>query len=115
MDHNIIDALLWNSTRIGHGYALMKHPIVWNTVRQKKIAIEVCPISNQVLKLVHDMRNHPAAVMISQNVPVVISNDDPGFWGVKGLSYDYYYAYMSFYPVFSGLEALKSLVFASIE
>lgn len=115
MDNNLIDALLWNSTRIGHGYALMKHPVLWKKVKEKRIALEICPLSNQVLKLVHDMRNHPATFYVSENIPIVISNDDPGFWNAKGLSYDFYYAFMAFFPAYSGLEALKKLVFASIE
>lgn len=115
VDNNVIDALLWNTTRIGHGYALMKHPVLWNTVKEKRIAVEVCPLSNQVLKLVLDMRNHPATFYVSENIPIVISSDDPGFWGAKGLSYDFYYAFMSIFPAYSGLEVLKKLVFTSIE
>ena len=48
MDENIIDALLLNTTRIGHGYAMAKHPTAQRMARNKAIAIEVNPISNQV-------------------------------------------------------------------
>lgn len=37
-----------NTARIGHGYALVKHPILWNAVKSRGIALEICPISNQV-------------------------------------------------------------------
>ena len=114
MDHSLIDALFFNTTRIGHGYALMKHPVLWNSVRNRRIAVEICPISNQVLKLVGDLRNHPATFYVSQDIPIVIGSDDPGFWNAKGLSYDLYYAYMSFFPAYTGLEALKKLVATSI-
>ncbi|XP_037898624.1 adenosine deaminase 2-like isoform X1 [Glossina fuscipes] len=113
-DLNLFDAILLNTTRIGHGYALMKHPILWKAVKERNIAIEVCPISNQVLHLVWDLRNHPGAFYLSQNIPVVISSDDPGFWGAKGLSYDYYYAIMSLASNQSGLRTLKQLVWNSI-
>lgn len=47
-DRNLIDAVLLNTSRIGHGYALTKHPQVMKVVKERGIAIEVNPISNQV-------------------------------------------------------------------
>lgn len=73
-DVNLIDAILMNTKRIGHGYSLYKHPILWAAFKEKDIAIEISPISNQVLHLVQDLRNHPAAFYISENVPIVVSN-----------------------------------------
>jgi adenosine deaminase-related growth factor len=73
-DFNLIDAILMNTKRIGHGYSLYKHPILWEEFKKKDIAVEVSPISNQVLGLVHDLRNHPAAFYISENVPIVVSH-----------------------------------------
>lgn len=104
-----------NTTRIGHGYALLKHPIIWNAVLTKRIAIEVSVVSNQVLHLVHDLRNHPAAIYLALNIPVVITNDDPSFWGAKGLSYDWYYAFMALAPANAGLKLLKQLALNSIQ
>ena len=114
-DLNLLDALLLNTTRIGHGYALSKHPVLWKTVQKRDIAIEISPISNQVLHLVADLRNHPASFYISNNIPIVICSDDPGFWDAKGLSYDFYYALMSLAPKNSGLKLLKQLVWNSIK
>lgn len=112
---NLIEAVLLNTHRIGHGYALFKHPVLWNAVRARNIGIEVCPISNQVLNLVRDLRNHPGAFYVSENMPMIISNDDPGFWNAKALSYDFYYAFMSFAPVNAGLKTLKQLALNSIK
>ncbi|XP_059164002.1 adenosine deaminase AGSA-like [Physella acuta] len=44
---NIADAILLNATRIGHGYALGKHPKFLQKVKEQNIAVEVQPISNQ--------------------------------------------------------------------
>ncbi|XP_030562809.1 adenosine deaminase 2 [Drosophila novamexicana] len=113
-DINMLDALLLNTTRIGHAFALVKHPILMNAVKARQIAVELNPISNQVLHLVSDMRNHPGAQYLALDVPVVVCNDDPGFWNAKGLSYDFYYAIMSMAPNNAGIRVLKTLVFNSI-
>jgi adenosine deaminase CECR1 len=72
-DVNLIDVILMNTKRIGHGFSLYKHPVLWAAFKARDIAIEISPISNQVLHLVQDLRNHPAAFYISENVPIVVS------------------------------------------
>jgi len=47
-------------------------------------------------------------------MPIVIGDDDPGFWNAKGLSYDLYYAIMSLAPNNGGLKILKTLVWNSV-
>ena len=40
-DLNVIDALLLNTTRVGHGYAIAKHPEAKRIAKEKGISIEV--------------------------------------------------------------------------
>lgn len=103
------------SRRIGHGYALAKHPKVIDLVKINNIAVEVNPISNQVLKLVDDYRNHPASVFMAQNVPIVISSDDPSFWEVTPLSHDFYIAFLGIASRHSDLRTLKKFAINSIQ
>ena len=51
-DANIMDAILLGTKRIGHGYAIVKHPEVKKLARSKNIPLEICPISNQVFKII---------------------------------------------------------------
>ncbi|EDW14736.1 adenosine deaminase 2 [Drosophila mojavensis] len=114
-DWNMMDAILLNTKRIGHGFALPKHPQLWSTIKKRNIAIEVNPLSNQVLGFIWDLRNHPASFLIAENFPIIISADDPGVWGAKGLSYDFYYAFMAMAPVEADLRFLKQLALNSMK
>ncbi|XP_055385140.1 adenosine deaminase 2-like [Condylostylus longicornis] len=113
-DLNMLDAILLNTRRIGHAYALAKHPQLWDTIKSRKIAIEVNPISNQILGYIWDLRNHPAAFYIAEDLPLIISGDDPGIWNGKALSYDFYYAFMSFTSAHADLRVLKQFALNSI-
>ncbi|EGC34793.1 hypothetical protein DICPUDRAFT_48090 [Dictyostelium purpureum] len=87
---NLYDAVLLKTKRIGHGLQLTKHPLLMEAVLKDNIGIEVCPISNQVLGFVSDMRTHPAFDLLEQGFPLTISPDDPAIYNYYGLSYDFF-------------------------
>jgi adenosine deaminase CECR1 len=80
------------------------------------MAIEVCPISNQVLGYVADLRSHPAGLYINSGLPVVICPDDPGIWKCT-LSYDFYEAFMAWGLDLKCLKqlAMNSLVYSAMD
>uniref|UniRef100_A0A0B7AWX8 adenosine deaminase n=1 Tax=Arion vulgaris TaxID=1028688 RepID=A0A0B7AWX8_9EUPU len=114
-DDNLADALLLNATRIGHGYALIKHPKLRHLVRERNIPVEVNPISNQVLHLVSDPRNHPMTALMADNFPIVVSSDDCATWEALPLSHDYYMAFMDLSGQDADLTFLKQLAINSIK
>lgn len=81
-------------------------------MKQNQNLIEVSPISNQILGYVSDLRNHPARVLLANNVNISINSDDPGVFGYDGLSYDFWMAYLNWDLT---VKDLKKLIFNSIE
>ncbi|XP_048482434.1 adenosine deaminase 2-A [Plutella xylostella] len=114
-DDNLVDAILLGAKRLGHAYALPKHPILMEEVRKRDIGLEVNVISNAVLSLVRDVRNHPLALFLAQGLPVVLSSDDPGVWEADPLSHDFYVAFVGVASRLSDLRLLKTLALNSLK
>lgn len=109
---NLFDVILLGSRRIAHGYNIFRYPTLMDLVKEKKIALEICPWSNQVLRLVEDLRDHPAASYIARGLPITINPDDPGVLDYPGVYYDYYAAFMAWDV---DIKVLKQLVINSLE
>lgn len=93
-DENLIDAVLLGARRIANAYAITKHPLVMALVKRFGTAIEISPVGNQVLQMGTDYRNHPAATMIANDVPFVLSSGIPSFCRTKPLSHDFYISFL---------------------
>ena len=94
-NENLIDAHVLGTRRIGHGINLYLFPSLEQEFRSGPTALEVCPISNQTLGYVTDVRLHPANGYIRRGLTCVISYDDPCILGNDGLSYDFWTACMA--------------------
>ena len=108
----MIDAYILGTKRIGHGFNLFRYPELEKKLIEEKIAIEVCPISNQILGYVSDLRDHPARNYFKRGVPIVIAADDPFMFCTAGSTYDFYAAVLAWDL---GLSEIKQLCLNSIE
>jgi len=112
-DENLYDAILLGTKRIGHGFSIVKHPKIMEICREREIAIEVCPISNEILRLTSSMPMHPLPIMLNNGIPVALCSDDPGTFGHMGLTFDYYQVLVS--SEITGLSTLGALARDSIQ
>jgi len=115
-DGNLFDAILLGTKRIGHGFSLHKHPHLISLVKQNDICVEVCPISNEILRLTSSILSHSLPAMLAHGVPVSLNNDDPGILGQKttgSMTHDYWQVLQAFDNV--GLEGLGDLAFTGVK
>ncbi|KAK5148931.1 hypothetical protein LTR04_000302 [Oleoguttula sp. CCFEE 6159] len=77
---NLYDALLLNASRIGHGFSLMKHPRLVEEYKRNNICIEVCPISNELLHLCRNVKEHPFPQLLAAGLHCTINSDNPSLF-----------------------------------
>ncbi|KAI0709749.1 Metallo-dependent hydrolase [Earliella scabrosa] len=111
-DMNLYDAILLGTKRIGHGFSIYKHPHLMDLCREKGICLEMCPISNEILRLTGSMPMHPLPAIVNHGVPVALCSDDPSAFGNMGLTFDFFQVYVA--SEVNGLHTLRQLVWDSI-
>lgn len=74
--------------RIGHGIQIINDPRVMEIVANRRIPLEVCPISNYLTQAFKTYEEHPIRKLMQAGVRVTINSDDPGVFATT-LSDDY--------------------------
>src|SRR5699024_6748795 len=94
--------------------SLYKHPLLIEMVKDKRILIECCPISNEILRLTGSIQTHPLPALLSRGVSVSLCNDDPAILGHgrNGLTHDFWQALQGLDNM--GLTGLAMMVENSI-
>lgn len=114
---NSRDASVMSRYRIGHGFNMNKIQgcvrgiaFIDGAVQAQPMEpmLEICPISNQLLRYYTDLRNHPAYELMMQGIGCVVCNDDPQLLGNKGLSYDFWEMYVG---MWLDLNTIKGLTY----
>lgn len=62
--------------RIGHGIAAMKDDHLMETLKERKIALELCPISNMQTKAVENMKDYPINKFLKKGIKVTVNTDN---------------------------------------
>ena len=73
----IWDALQFNPPRIGHGFRAVEDPTLVEKLREREIALEICPTSNICTRCVPHWEDHPLRKLWDAGVLVTINSDDP--------------------------------------
>ena len=93
-NRNIEQALDLGIKRIGHGLNLYRYPDVEARVKAGNVMLEVCPISNQLLGYVGDLKDHPAAGYIKRGLNVTLNSDDCSIFDTTFITDDLLLAYL---------------------
>ena len=115
---NAFDALLLNSKRLGHALGLRDHPFLMRMVNASRVGLELCPVSNQLLRFFDDIRTHPGATYVAQGLPVTLNSDDPEIYGYSSSAPtpDFFMAYLSWDLSLASVKqiAVNSLLYSAL-
>ena len=67
--------------RIDHGNRSLEDPVLVQRILADGLTLTVCPLSNQKLCVVSDLRQHPIKTMLDLGLKATINSDDPAYFG----------------------------------
>ncbi len=67
--------------RVDHGIRAMEDPVLVERLRDERVPLTVCPLSNVCLRVVDTLANHPLPAMLREGLVVTINSDDPPYFG----------------------------------
>ena len=114
---NLIDAYLLGVSRVGHGLNLFRFPDLHSRFIKSEICLEVCPISNQRLGYMADIRSHPATEYLRTGMAISLCSDDPSYMENESLTDDFFAAVVCWDLGLSELKQLgiNSIMYSALE
>jgi adenine deaminase len=67
--------------RIDHGNRCMEDPVLTRDIAGRRLALTTCPLSNLKLRVITDLKNHPAKRMLDAGLCATVNSDDPAYFG----------------------------------
>ncbi|MBZ9556929.1 MULTISPECIES: adenosine deaminase [unclassified Modicisalibacter] len=77
--HQALDTL--DVCRIDHGVRCLEDPALVARLRDARMPLTVCPLSNTRLKVVETMDAHPLPAMLDAGLTLTLNSDDPAYFG----------------------------------
>lgn len=74
---------LLHAERLGHGVHAHDDPALFEHLRDRRIAIDMCPISNVKTGAVSDIDDHPIRQYMEGGLLVTVNSDDPPMFGTS--------------------------------
>ena len=68
-------------SRVDHGVRSLEDPALVARLRDERIPLTVCPLSNVKLRVVDTLRDHPLARMLDAGLVATVNSDDPAYFG----------------------------------
>ncbi len=68
-------------SRIDHGVRCMEDPRLVEELRERRIPLTVCPLSNVKLRVFDSIAHHPLKQMLDSGLCVTVNSDDPAYFG----------------------------------
>ena len=72
---------LLGAVRIDHGVRSEEDPALLARLRDGRVPLTVCPLSNLALKVVPDLRRHNLRRLLEAGLGVTVNSDDPAYFG----------------------------------
>jgi adenosine deaminase len=67
--------------RVDHGVRAMEDPALVSRLRDQRVPLTVCPLSNVRLRAFDTLADHPLPAMLDEGLLVTVNSDDPPYFG----------------------------------
>ena len=80
----VMDAVdVLGAQRIGHGVQIYRDAEIMQTVRERKIVLELCLTSNMLTNAVPKLQDHPLKTLFDFGIRTTLNTDDPGIFNTN--------------------------------